>query len=298
MDTNLRNFAAAAGAQVPKPPRPLYDVWKERARARQQQELGGVELMLPSGMPVRVRRIPLILMLQRGTIPDALTPIVNRYIAQITEEETKGLSQDELLARSQKQVSEDVESDPVEAYNTYTAIIDFVFKTAVVEPRFFYRNEVAGVDSLQEMREILPAGQDDPLFLDFGPNGEYPDVDYADRMFVYQFCQGVDQTIEEFFRQQANDLGVLSDRQDLPLSAEGTLRVDELQRQLVGVPDRPSRVGVGDLYRGEDEGDQGSASQAPTAAQYGDRSQVQRQTNQQDAGRRLGKRKRKGRGSR
>lgn len=284
--TNILDFARA-GAASAKPARPLFEIWKERQQARKQQEDQGVELLLPSGMPVKVKRVPLALMLRRGTLPDALTPIVNRFIGDINAEDAANKTEEELLAEMQEKVSADVDADPAQAYNDYLAIIDFVFRNAVVEPMFCTRADAAaGLP--------LPAGQDSYLFLDFGPNGEYPDVDYGDRLFVYQYCQGVDQTVEEFFRQQADALGVLPDLPGVSLPAEGTVRSDGPERELAGVSSGSSGMAVGIIHPQQDSGNEGSAAQAETtAAGHGNRAEVQPETDRQDAGDRPAKRPRK-----
>lgn len=291
----MQMFARPESAPQVAPARPLAEIWKERARAKQQQEKSGVMLELPSGAPVRVLRVPLVLLLQRGRIPDALTPIVQRYIKEIKDIEKGEEPPEEKREAEMALVKADVDNNEVEAYNNFLTILDFVVQTAVIEPRFCRR---------EDAHAFVPTpDQPEPLFLDWGLQGEPPDIDDADKLFVYQFCQGVDQTVEEFFRRQANALGVLPDRQDVPLSTEGTVRADELNRHLVGLPDRPGSVDVGQLHRRQNPRDEGSSPQTQARQEHGDRAEIQPVADQPDAGadpagRKPGRRPRSDRGPR
>lgn len=181
---------------------PLFEVWK-KAKQERDAKRGGVILTLPSGLPVRVARMPLLALIQRGQIPDALAPVIRRYIEDIDRQ----LEPDKHHQRTDEVVQQAVARDPVQAFADYKAILEFVFTSCVIEPRFIRHGD--------EDRFVPAPGQDAPLYVDYGPDGSEPDVTGDDLQYVYNFCQGVDQTVEEYFREQAALMGDLADMQDV-----------------------------------------------------------------------------------
>jgi hypothetical protein len=92
-------------------------------------------------------------------------------------------------------------------------------------------------------------------------------VDYLDKLYVYRWAQGVDQSVEDFFLEQAEIMGSLSNGDEVQLPAESDLRIDRTGRPLAGDPGKPSGVQIRDLYRsqaGRDGGDGSSQEQAPS----------------------------------
>ncbi len=214
--------------QSPPAASSLLDQWRYAYLNRERGDL----VDLPSGIQARVSRMSLPALMSSGMIPDALTTIARDLIAVAEQSLEIGAPSIEEV------VGKESEADPVETYNRYIKIINFVCVSCMNEPRMTYRGEV-----------FYPTpDQDFPVYVD--------DMDERDRMFVYMYCQGVDQTVQEFLHEQALALGDVPDLQDVPDPPED-VPGDERQR-LVVLSGGQGGLDVGNLRRIQHQGNQGS----------------------------------------
>lgn len=232
---NATGIGGTAGIGTALDPRALdiKSAWVKDWQARKQGWAREVQIDLPiRGVPVMARRVPLRMMLKFGYVPDPLTAKVREHI-EIIE------------SREGEKLAEKFNQDPETTWADYLQVLDGVFIAAVTQPAF--------TDDAEQADEEL---------------GRFwiGDVDYFDKLYVFQWAQGVDQSAADFLREQGEALGRLADGEELQLSAEPTLRVERRGGRVVGVVRGPGAPDVGDGGRGVDEGDEGSSppeDQAP-----------------------------------
>ena len=207
--------------------------WRERFKNRAKQKAEAIRLELPSGLDVEAIRMPLRFLLRKGLIPDPVTPVIADYIATLDAD-----NPDEMV---EKQVDAFNET-PMAAFKRWMTIIDTVWLCCVTRPSF----------TDDESREDA---EEPPYYMG--------DVDYFDKLYVYQWAQGVDESVVEFLHGQKQALGALADGDGVPLSSEPVLRIERRGGRMVGVLDRPGDVPVGELHQ---EPDRGNDRRTRTAA--------------------------------
>lgn len=219
-----RSPAAGTNHLVPADPS-LVAAWRKEATARAEARETPFKLDLPSGKAVYVVRMSLRLLLNKGMVPDVLTPQVSETIALIESGDPD---------KGQREVMDEFARDPVDAYLRWLNLLNFVWLATVVSPKF------------------AKEGEDDPANDVFSLDL----VDYDDKLYVYQWTQGVDQSVQDFRLQQAAAVGTLGNGDEVRGTSEQLLRVERTGGRLVGLLDRPSGLSVGDVGRREDRGDQ------------------------------------------
>lgn len=211
----------------------ITDAWRRMFKAKQQQRTTPVQLYLPSGMPVTAVRLPVRHLIEYGNIPDPLTNAVREF-ADLIEGERRGeYSVAETLA-------DQFNENPEASWNRWMRVIDGVFIACVSQPSF--------------------TDDDRQADLEVGP---FPvaDVDYFDKLYVYQWAQGVDQSVADFLREQSATMGSLANGEGIPLSSEPILRIERRGGRMVGIVDRSSDVDLGNDGRAMDAGNgRGSGS--------------------------------------
>lgn len=163
----------------------LTEQWRSFARA-QQSPARGFLLELPSGLKVRAHRPHLMQLLQTGRIPDTLTPRVHDLIAK---------AQSGGEAAVQAEMKREQATDPAGFMVAWTLLLDTVWLEAVSDP-VFSRDTRADDES-------LPVAA----------------VNQADKEFLFMWCQGVDQSVQDFRGRRARSLaavGTAPDGDDLP----------------------------------------------------------------------------------
>lgn len=218
----------AVGAKSPSASPSFTDVWVKEYKDR-QEFYKPTELQMPSGKTVKVARMPLHLMWSRGLVPDSLTARVQDWIEAVDDEsETKFV--DELAVLSNDEL--------IQRYVSWVDLLDFVWCTCVKAPTFV----------MTESEQNVEFGR---LWV-----GE---VDMDDKTYLFSFVQGVDQSVEDFFRQQGEALGELPDGEGLRVQAERVLWVERRGGRVAGVYDRPSDVPMGTVYPESDRRDEDGA---------------------------------------
>ncbi len=156
----------------------LTDQWKAHVQKRATNSTTPRLLELPSGMKVRALRPSLLLLMQRGDIPDFLTPRIHELIAIASRE-----------GGGDAAVATDIErerlDDPAGYVQRWTQILDIVWLAAVVEPHFA-QNPGPG-------DAAIPISQ----------------VDEDDKTFLFTWCQGVDETLVTFRERRAGEIATV-----------------------------------------------------------------------------------------
>jgi hypothetical protein len=216
-DTTVRD--AASG---PQPDADIVSAWKadfaqQRANLRMAAK---VSLTLPSGNPIKAMRMPLAMLLQSGAIPDRLTKLVSNFIDTI---EASGGDEKKATAMFGQEFEEDV----VKTAQHWVDMLNFVFCHCVITPQF-----VSEAKDANSEQGIFWVGQ----------------VNFYDKLYVFQWAQGVDQSVEAFFLEQIDAVGTASDGEGLRPTPEQLLASGEYGSILASVADRPGDVDVGPVH--------------------------------------------------
>jgi hypothetical protein len=247
-----------AGGPNGSPASPSFvDVWVSEYKSREEL-YRPIMLALPSGKSVKVQRMPLHVMWTKGIVPDSLTARVQDWVKAIDADDPQGSILTDMAGLSN--------DDLIKRYTSWVDMLDFVWCTCVKEPTFVLNESTQNTDFGR-----LWVG----------------DVDLNDKAYLFSFAQGVDQTVEDFFREQNATLGTLPDGEGLLDPAQRVLWVERQGGRVVGVHDRPGDPRVGELHAGqdrrpEDGADEAGEEQDPDGA----RTEVQRQGDPVDARRR------------
>lgn len=212
----------------------ITDAWRRMFKAKQRQRTTPVLLTLPSGMPVTALRLSVRHLIEYGNIPDPLTTAVREFADLIEGERRGGPSVAQTMA-------DQFNDNPEASWARWISVLDGVFVACISQPSF--------------------TDNDRQVDLEQGP---FPvaDVDYFDKLYVYQWAQGVDQSVADFLHEQATTLGNLANGESVSLSAEPVLRIERRGGRMVGLVDRPGDLDVGNDGGTLDGGNGGSASAA------------------------------------
>lgn len=234
MDSEGRATRLGSAPETEQAPSPAYDgpgqfglapdidqAWRKRAISIKNTRAHSIRIELPSGLAVMAIRASLRWQFNNNKIPDPLLAVVEEHIALIEADDPNAVTD---------QYIEDMQADPVEAFGKWMQILDAAWMGAVTQPLFTDDKAREGVDY---------------------PPYWIGDVEYFDKMYLYQWLSGVDEDVAEFFRKQADALGTLEAESSIPLSPEGTVRVDRYGRPVAGEEHRPSGLAVGDVHSGE-----------------------------------------------
>lgn len=142
----------------------LADQWRRHLQAQEQDPTRPVLLDLPSGMPVTATRTNLLILMRRGSIPDALLPRVESLIAT-----AQGGGDEAVRVALNRRLAD----NPAAFQAEWLRILDAVWMSTVVEPRF----------------------SDDPTDAEAIPLDA---VSEQDKTFLFSWCQGVAESAAEF----------------------------------------------------------------------------------------------------
>jgi hypothetical protein len=214
----------------------LTELWAQHFRQKEAERGAPVRLHpLPSGgPPIMAVRLPLKVLIRKGMVPDRLTAVVDRWIGIYDALDPK---------KAQQQVADDFEEDPEGSFIKWSEMLNYVWMTSVVVPK--YTNDLSKVD--------YEAG----IF-------DVSEVDFSDKLYLYAWCQGVDETVEEFFRKQIDPLEPVPDGRDVQDDPGGVVRIPRPGGRLAGVSDQPGDASVGDVGQGPNRGNRRKAGQAKT----------------------------------
>jgi hypothetical protein len=140
----------------------------QKAMEPEERRETGYELELPSGLTVWAQRVSLMLLLRHGHIPDALTPLVNRFLT----------SHQVGVGEYLRATADDIAADPDAKVLQFAELLQVVWVNAVLRPRF----------------ALNPSGPDEhPVSL----------VQLDDLLYVFEWCQGVTLSLASFRKRQA-----------------------------------------------------------------------------------------------
>jgi hypothetical protein len=218
-DAVLTNTGAASGATQTTAPNLDFDTgvafdpallskaWRKNfSRKKESKKKVAVVIDVPSGEKVAVVRMPLWMMLHAGKVPDRLSSFAQEHVKLLS-------SGDAELA--QKTVMGQYLNDADAAAKQMDDLLDFIWINSVVLPRFASRADYPDApapDPESDEPVVLNGDDDNPVF-------DVADVEMIDKVFVYQFCQGVDESVEQFLRTTSAALGIVADVAGLPLQA-------------------------------------------------------------------------------
>jgi hypothetical protein len=219
--------------------------WGARQRRIKAEANRPVTIVLPSNeartdeeraengdITVDVVRMPIKLLWERGTVPSELGATVQAIIDQLESRDPEYVRESTLAA---------FEQDPIKVFNQWLDLLYFVWLENVVSPAF--------VDDRRQPADGKRTGAEEPPFA-------VQDVDYNDLLFVYQWSQGVDQSVREFLLEQTAALGAVGTVGEGGGSGP-VLRIDRRGGRVVGVEHPGRGASVGDVRGAADEGDEG-----------------------------------------
>jgi hypothetical protein len=198
--------------------------WGKDAKQRKLERVTPVLLELPSGKTVQAIKASMRWLYKHNMIPDHLTARVQEMIDLITSADPKHVQ-----TEMEKQFAADIEG----SFAKWLDLMNACWMACVVNPKF-------------TEDEACADAEDEPFWVG--------DVDYLDKLFLYQWVEGVDLSVEEFLHQQAEIVGALQDGEGVRLSAESDLRVDRTGRFIAGDPGRPGGDDVRVVHPGPDRG--------------------------------------------
>lgn len=194
----------------------ISDAWSKHLRKRTESRAAIVRLVLPSTLPVDAMRMPVQYLWRNGMIPDPLTAVMQEHIAVLEKPDTAG-----------ETMIEQWEADPETAWKNWRDVLVTVWLACVVQPSF--------------TDDEAQVGESGPYHVN--------DVDYMDLLYVYQWAQGVDQSVVDFLHEQTEIMDRLSDGPDLQGEAKRILRANRTRGRVA----RPAG-GSGDVPVGSDGG--------------------------------------------
>lgn len=196
----------------------IESMWRERAAKRIDEKMAHVRIELPTGLVVMARRMNLRWLWKHDLIPDPITAKVEEMISLIESDDPDAVT---------KKMGDDLQKDAVKAFTEWYEVLGAVWMACVVAPQF----------------------TDDPDREDaITPPYHIGSVDYFDKMYLYQWAQGVDRSVIDFLHEQSEALGELADKQSIRLSPTSELRVDRRGRFVVSDDGGPSDTPLGDIH--------------------------------------------------
>lgn len=221
--------------------------WGKDAKQRKLDRATPHRLDLPSGKTVQAIKAPMRWLYKHNMIPDHLTARVQEMIDLITSADPKYV---------QSEMEKEFERDTEGAFAKWHDLMDACWMACVVNPKF-------------TEDEAFAESEEEPFWV-----GE---VDYLDKLYLYQWVEGVDLSVEEFLHQQAEIVGALQNGEGVQLSPTSDLRVDRYGRPLAGDPGRPGGDDVRDVRAGADRGTSRKTRQPAKKAANRTRPKVQTQ---------------------
>lgn len=236
----------------------IASAWRKHIKERSELRGRPVKLALPSGLAITAVRMPIRYLLSEGIIPDPLTPIVKEHIALLDDPAMGESGEDAILSAW--------DADPEASWKKWVKVLDTIWLACVVQPSFTDDEAQVGRDEKGEPAE--------PFFI-----GE---ADYFDKLYVYQWTQGVDQAVADFLHEQSQIVGIVADGGGVRDSTERVLRIDRRGGGVAGPVGGSSNLDVGIDGGAVAEGDEESRPAKDTKERPGRRAKVQPGTDRQD----------------
>jgi hypothetical protein len=150
----------------------LADKWEKRRLPSKYTGSEVFDIVLPSGDEIKARRIPIPALLQMGQIPNRLLPTLMEWTQAFTDSIAAG-ADDVGVAKS---INEIIARDPT----PYIDILGIVWRNCVIEPITVPDEEYKRVPG------TIPLSW----------------VQLADFEYVFDWAQGVDESVVDFFRRR------------------------------------------------------------------------------------------------
>jgi len=193
-------------------------MWRKRSQERIAEKVKPVTIDLPSGMKVIAQRMDLRWLWKHDLIPDPILARVEEMISLIESADPNHVAEE---------MGKQLEENPEEAFSNWYSVLGTVWQACVVAPQFTYD---------PDRRDA----EEPPYHVD--------DAEYFDKLYLYQWAQGVDRTVIDFLHEQSEALGELATNQSVRLSPTSTLRVDSRGRFVVSDDGGSGDVPVGDVH--------------------------------------------------
>lgn len=195
---------------APAPSRSRAAGWRQQLQAQVQRYVVPVEVPLPSGQEVLAVRPHLLMMYQEGMIPNALTPVVSKLIQAATNNGPEG---------GEEFIEKEFKEDTAEAYTKFTALLDFVWVTAVIDPIFVLDLKNIPLDAKRRIEQLPEEERASSIF-------PVSRVSLDDKLYFFNWCQGVDEDIATFRQQQAIRMAAIQESQAIRENAERNSRAE------------------------------------------------------------------------
>lgn len=158
---------------------------------------------MPSGLRVRAIRPSLLLLINEGKVPDYLTPIVEKLInTAVGGEDPEKAVKDSVDA--------EFEENAAGSYAKYLALLQHVWLSAVIDPIFVHDPDKLPGDVVEKLK-LKPESERIVFPMSV--------LEADDLVFFFQWCQGVDQSVQEFREKSSGSLAVPQDVEGLRNSA-------------------------------------------------------------------------------
>lgn len=187
------------------------------AKRKEKMKQVAVVIDLPTGQSVGVVRMPLWYLLHKGMIPDRISGYAQEHVRLLSAGDPELAQQQVMSSYIANEKGEQV---------TWDDLLDEIWIRCVVAPKFGRGIDVNVtlnddgepwlIDHSEGfMRSVRPVAEGDKDLV-----WNVKDVEMIDKIFVYQFCQGVDESVESFLRTTSAALGAVADGLGLPVQAE------------------------------------------------------------------------------
>lgn len=238
---------AASGSATPDAD--IISAWQSDFDALKTSVAAGgkVELTLPTGKQIKAIRIPLVMLMQQGAIPDSISHLVSQFIEGIEGGDPK--KTEEALLKSFQEGG-----DMIASAQRWIELINFVCVNCIATPRF-----------VMEQKDAKP---EKGIFW-------IAQMNFYDKQYVFQWAQGVDRSVREFLQEQTDAMGASPYGEGVRLTTEQLLASGDAREFMVLVSDQPGGVAVGPIHSGEDRRDDGNPRSEDEKAADADRPEAQ-----------------------
>lgn len=211
--------------------------WKTFQKKQNQSRIIPIKLQLPSTygdaeedqLWVSAIRGPMWWLIEQGKIPDQLVEKTQQLIELIKSQDPDYV-QETMMA----ELSEGTKKEQEDTLANWVSLINACFCANVVEPTF--------TDDITRM-----GAESEPFWVG--------DVNYMDRMYVWHWSMGVDETVVEFFRRTSETLGIVADESGIPLQSVEPVRTGPDARDgIYGAVSGSRGLPIRKFHQGEDRG--------------------------------------------
>ena len=245
-DTEEKTTRAASPPPTPLATKANLDVgaaWRKRQKEIHAARATPIELELPSGITVMAIRAPMKWLVSFGRVPDQLLPRVEEMINLIEANDPKSI---------EERLTDQLNESPETEWAKFNNLMDGCWFASVTYPEF--TNDPVNVGPMIKDKETKEEFPSPPYYIG--------DVDYFDKMYLFQWCQGVDEDVEAFFLRQEQIVGAVENGEGVQLSPTRNIGTDRSGRLVVSDTSGSSGVPVRELHNSPDRGKGGKKRKA------------------------------------